>query len=304
MGKVSKIREHFILPMDNPIAIENIRRNVSPAESHSNLLTSEELDILWKYCFRTENQVRMNRNGTVLVTGEFGNLRPVFEKLESVKNKILNIIGKSAENSPAIGGNWFITPQQYGLHNDSIRHEDFEGTIENTPLDSSLRKYTVWKNVLIPLWIGTHFDFEDGGQLLFYEQRHIDWATVYNAGNVTPNIASVYKICTDYTELQFHDKYGNPISRNKNNLPFNKEHFDKFVNAPYERMQGLSLESVFNWNPGTIFVFDAVQLHSSNQGKKSRKIKSWNSKMGLLLTFLKELDKDLLEDWRKYQSDL
>ena len=48
-------------------------------------------------------------------------------------------------------------------------------------------------------------------------------------------------------------------------------------------------------------VFDAVQLHATNEGSKDKNKKMWNSKMGLLMMFYKELDKDLLEEWRKEQ---
>ena len=76
------------------------------------------------------------------------------------------------------------------------------------------------------------------------------------------------------------------------------------MNTPYERLQGLSIEHVWNWVPGTPMTFDAVQLHNTNEGTPIRGIKTWNSKMGLLLTFLIELDEDLLGEWRQFQSKL
>lgn len=288
-----------MLPMDDQIGVENIRKNLSPASVHKDIFTKEELEFLWKYAFRTENRPRMNRNGTVLIAGKNGELVEVFNY---VKDKIINILGQEAEMSPSIGGNWFITPQQYGLHNDSIRKEDWEKTLKNTPYNSTDRKYTVWKNVLIPLWIGTHFDVEDGGQFIFFDQRHIDWATVYNAGNVTPNIASVYNICTDYSNLQFYNGDKQLIDKTKNLQPFDKDVHKKYINTPIERLQGLSLESAFDWIPGDMFIFDAVQLHASNSGSKDKGYKTWNSKMGLLFTFLKELDDDLLTKWKTKQE--
>ena len=50
--------------------------------------------------------------------------------------------------------------------------------------------------------------------------------------------------------------------------------------------------------------FDAVQLHNTNEGTKSKGKKLWNAKMGLLLTFLVELDDDLLIEWRKEQAKM
>jgi len=292
------LREHYMLPMDHPIAVENMRRHISKAELYDDVFTKDELDDIWKQCFRSNRQPRMNRNGTVLVAGD---LQEIYFQY---KERIDSLLGPKAEQSPSIGGNYFITPQQYGLHNDSIRPEDFENTYKWTPLNHERRKYTTWKNFLMPLWIGTHHDEVDGGQIAFFDQRHIDWAHVYNGGALVPNIASVYKISTDYTDLQFHDGNGNAIPKENNATPFDKETHKQFMNTPYDRLQGLSIEEVYDWVPGTAMSFDAVQLHNSNEGSKDKKMKMWNAKMGLLLTYLVELDDDLLADWRKAQANM
>lgn len=292
------LREHYMLPMDHPIAVENMRRHISKAELYNDVFTKDELDDIWKQCFRSNRQPRMNRNGTVLVAGD---LQEIYFQY---KERIDNLLGSKAEQSPSIGGNYFITPQQYGLHNDSIRPEDFENTYKWTPLNHERRKYTTWKNFLMPLWIGTHHDEVDGGQIAFFDQRHIDWAHVYNGGALVPNIASVYKISTDYTDLQFHDGNGHTIPKENNAIPFDKETHKQFMNTPYDRLQGLSIEEIYDWVPGTAMSFDAVQLHNSNEGSKDKKMKMWNAKMGLLLTYLVELDDDLLADWRKEQAKM
>jgi hypothetical protein len=292
------LREHYMLPMDHPIAVENMRRHISKAQLYNSVFSKNDLDDIWKQCFRSNRQPRMNRNGTVLVAGD---LQEIYFQY---KERIDNLLGPKAEQSPSIGGNYFITPQQYGLHNDSIRPEDFENTYKWTPLNHERRRYTTWKNFLMPLWIGTHHDEVDGGQIAFFNQRHIDWAHVYNGGALVPNIASVYKISTDYTDLQFHDGNGNAIPKENNAIPFDKETHKQFMNTPYDRLQGLSIEEVYDWVPGTAMSFDAVQLHNSNEGSKDKKMKMWNAKMGLLLTYLVELDDDLLADWRKEQAKM
>ena len=292
------LREHFMLPMDHPIAVENMRRHISRAKIYDNLFNKDELDDIWKQAFKNNRQPRMNRNGTVLVAG---GLEEIYFQY---KERIDSVLGDRAAISPSIGGNYFITPQQYGLHNDSIRPEDFENTFKDTPLNHSRRRFTCWKNFLMPLWIGTHHDTVDGGQIGFFDQRHIDWAHVYNGGALVPNIASVYKISTDYTELQFYDGKGNAIPKENNAIPFDKETHKQWMNTPYDRLKGLSIEEIFNWQPGSAMSFDAVQLHNSNEGTKETGKKMWNSKMGLLLTYLIELDDDLLTDWQIEQSKM
>lgn len=291
-------RENYILPMDHPISIENIRRNCNKVKKIDNLFDSSELDHIWKQCFSDKRIVRMNRNGTIIVSGLLN------EIYYQYKSKIDLLMEEKASLSPIIGGNYFITPQQYGLHNDSIRPYDFNHSLKKIPLKSENRKYTCWRNFLLPLWIGTHLDIVDGGQIAFFDQRHIDWAHVYNGGNKVPGISSIYTILSDYADIQFYDSSGNKISKEKNLIDFDVETYKKFMNTPYERLKGLTTEEIINWIPGTPIAFDAVQLHNSNEGSKEHGKKMWNSKMGLLLTFLIELDSDLLIDWRKEQSKM
>lgn len=77
------------------------------------------------------------------------------------------------------------------------------------------------------------------------------------------------------------------------------------MNTPYRRLAGLNAESVFDWSTGSPCIFDAVQLHATNEGSlNTEPRKKWNSKMGLLMTFMIELDDDLLERWREEQAQM
>ena len=286
----------YLLPMDHPIAIENIARHSSKAQCFENVFDQTDLDWIWKNAFTNDSVPRLNRNGTVIVDTD---MQKIYNKF---KDKIDACVGPLAEKSPCIGGNYFITPQQYGLHQDAMREKGYRGMLESIPLNSKQRKYTTWKNFILPLWIGSHLDDLDGGQIVFFEQRDIGWAKVYNGGKQTPNIASIYEIVTDYTQLQFHDRNGQLIPKEKNSVPFDTEFFKQYMNTPYVRLQGLTPESVFDWTPGSPCTFDAVQLHATNEGTVHKKMKTWNSKMGLLMTFMIELDDDLLEEWQNTQK--
>lgn len=288
----------YLLPMDHPIAIENVRRHSGKAQCVDDLWTEEELEWLWHNAFTAEyNKPRLNRNGTVIVDVD---MEIIYQRY---KNKFDDVLGPVAERSPTIGGNYFITPQQYGLHQDAMREKGYQGMLEQIPLNHPQRKYTTWKNIITPLWIGSHLDELDGGQITFFEQRDIGWAKVYNGGALTHNIASIYEIVTDYSHLQFYDRDGNAMRNTEE--PFDKEFHKKYLNTPYRRVQGLSPESVFDWVPGSPCIFDAVQLHATNEGTKGTEpAKKWNSKMGLLMTFLIELDDDLLDKWRLEQSKM
>ena len=288
----------YLLPMDHPIAIENVRRHSSKAECIKNTWTENELEWLWHNAFIADyNKPRLNRNGTVIVDVD---MEIIYQRY---KEKFDKILGPVAGKSPTIGGNYFITPQQYGLHQDAMRQKGYNGMLEEVPLNHPQRKYTTWKNIITPLWIGSHLDELDGGQIFFFEQRDIGWAKVYNGGAETKNIASIYEIVTDYTDLQFYDRDGNPMPQSKE--PFDKQFHTDYMNTPYKRLTGLNIESWFQWETGSPCIFDAVQLHATNEGTKGGEHrKKWNAKMGLLMTFMIELDDDLLERWRIEQAKM
>jgi hypothetical protein len=297
---MSRIDEpgYYQLPMDHPIAIENVRRHSSKAACIENMWDEKELDWLWKNAFTADYNVpRLNKNGTVIIDVDMSKI------YQRYKEKFDAALGTTAEKTPVIGGNYFITPQQYGLHQDAMREKGYKNMLEHVPLNHPQRKYTTWKNIITPLWIGTHLDTIDGGQIVFFEERDIGWAKVYNGGAETKNIASIYEIVTDYKHLQFYDRDGNPIPQSDE--PFDKDFYNKYMNTPYRRLQGLNPESVFDWTPGSPCIFDAVQLHATNEGTKGGEHKkTWNSKMGLLMMFMIELDEDLLIEWRKEQEKM
>lgn len=289
---------YYQLPMDHPITIENVRRHSSKAECFENIWDQKELEWLWKNAFTAEYNVpRLNRNGTLIIDVDMNKI------YQRYKEKFDKILGPIAEKTPVIGGNYFITPQQYGLHQDAMREKGYNNMLQHVPLNHPQRKYTTWKNIITPLWIGSHLDELDGGQIIFFDQRDIGWAKVYNGGAETRNIASIYEIVTDYGHLQFYDGSGTALP--ESNIPFDKEFYDKYMNTPYRRLQGLTPESVFEWTPGNPCVFDAVQLHATNEGTKGGEHKkTWNSKMGLLMTFMIELDDDLLVEWQAEQAKM
>ena len=68
---------------------------------------------------------------------------------------------------------------------------------------------------------------------------------------------------------------------------YNKEHYDEYLYyTPYRRLTGLSPELTCEWKPRSPIVFDAVQLHATNKGRVDN---HWTTKMGLLLTFLRQI---------------
>jgi hypothetical protein len=117
---------------------------------------------------------------------------------------------------------------------------------------------------------------------------------VYNHGQQIPSPATTYPIVTDHATIDFYNQRGEVLSKEQSAKTYNAEHHEKYLyHTPRIRLMGLTPESTLEWVPGKPIVFDAVQLHATNPGTEvqpSGNRVRWNIKMGLLLTFLKEIE--------------
>ena len=233
---------------------ETILKNISEVECYENMFNEEEISTLWKLAF-DGGVVRKNSLGNIFIKGNV-----VRRAYDLIKDKI-------SLNAELAFGNYFIATEPYGLHLDSFKKEieKDDGT-------------TVYKNVLIPLWIGGS---NNGGQIIFFEQRLIDYGCAFNKGGSTEYKQSQYKVYTDYSNLQFYNKNLDKIEKRLNHVPFSTSfYFDYLEHIEYDRLDGLTVEGKFDWTPGNMLIFDAVQIHASNKPANS-----WTNKMGLLLNF-------------------
>tara|TARA_B100000212_G_scaffold277001_1_gene216548 strand:+ start:16335 stop:17204 length:870 start_codon:yes stop_codon:yes gene_type:complete len=270
--------ENYMPNLKDSKVIKNIAQNFQKAEAHDVMFDSDDLQWLYGFAYSRCHTVRHNDNGTVFISG---NLQTIYKNF---KDKIDAII-PGAGNSPVVGGNFFITPSQYGLHNDSTREKDWQDTLKDTPLNSDRRRFVPWRNVIIPIYTCLP-GIESHG--VFFDQRHIDFAHVYHHGRKPDQkVATTYPLVDDHKDIDFHLLDGTKQDKEKNLLPYNENHFDRYLYyTPKRRLTGLTPELTCKWEVGKPIVFDAVQLHATNKGLKERQ---WNTKMGLLLTFLREM---------------
>lgn len=267
--------ERYLPNLNRPDVVDSIAKNSTKAKAYNLMFSQDELDWIRGFAFTSCAVARYNQNGTVFISG---NLEAVYKQF---KDRIDEII-PGAENSPVVGGNYFVTNDQYGLHNDSTRLVDWKNSLQSVPEDANQRRFVPWRNVIIPLYVTPDNTTSQG---VFFNERHIDFAHVYNHGH-KGDIATTYPIARDYSQIQFHGLDGNPIPRENNTKEYNEEHYKKYLDyTPKRRLSGLTPELTCNWEPGRPIVFDAVQLHATNKGNDVK----WTSKMGLLLTFLKEM---------------
>jgi hypothetical protein len=254
-----------------------IAKNIQPAKVYNNIFDQEELDWIRGYAFTCCRSVKHNNDGTIFL---HGNLDGVYEKFADKINKIL----PGAENSPIVGGNIYITQHPYGLHNDSTRFLDWENGLEKYPTDHNERRWVPWRNVIIPIMVTPE---NTPSHAVFFKQRHIDFACLFHHGHAG-TMPAQYPIARDYDLLEFYDSNGQKIDKQLNSISYDQEHYEKYLSyTPKRRLTGMVPELTCRWHPGDAMVFDAVQLHATNKGTKC----TWLTKMGLLLTFLKEIPK-------------
>jgi hypothetical protein len=269
--------EHWMLNLKDLQVQQDIANNFQKAQCFDEIFTDTEIDWIYGYAFSRCKTVRHNDNGTIFISG---NLQGIYEKFANRLTEIL----PGAENSPVVGGNFFITPDQYGLHNDSTRESDWTKSLEKTPRDSNKRKWVPWRNIIIPLYTAPK-NIES--HAVFFDQRHVDFAHVYNHGMKLQDIATTYPIVTDHLNIDFHLLNGLIQSKENNLKTYDKSHHEEYLYyTPHRRLTGLTPELTCEWKPKCPIVFDAVQLHATNKGRKD---KQWTLKMGLLLTFLREV---------------
>lgn len=304
----SEPHESYMMNLRDPAVVQNIADHIEPAkvfyDDQDVMFNEDELRWLYGYAFSSCLNVRHNANGTIFISG---NLHKIASKFLDKLEKIL----PGCSDSPSVAGNFLITPSQYGLHTDSTRQTDWENSFHKVPENSPNRKYVPWRNILIPMWIGNLPNTVSHG--VFFNQRHIDFAHVYLHGNpFGKETATTYPIVYDHGEIDFHDSDGKLISRENNYIPYSREHHKEYLEyTPYKRLTGLTPELTCEWVPGSPFVFDAFQLHATNKGTNVKErfmmqpvnengvttagpfIKTeretWDTKMGLLLTFLREV---------------
>jgi hypothetical protein len=298
--------EGYMMHLRNPDVVDNIAKNLEPAKMFTDEQSSfnrDELSWLYGFAFSQCLNVRHNANGTIFLSG---NLHKIAEKFIDKLSKIL----PGCENSPSVAGNFLITPSQYGLHTDSTRETDWMDSLNKISVNDSRRRYVPWRNILIPIWIGGNPDTVS--HAVFFDQRHIDFAHVYLHGRpYAKDPATTYPIVYNHSDVVFHNELGEIIPNERNLLSYDKEHHKKYLYyTPYSRLTGLTPSLTTEWIPGKPFVFDAFQLHATNKGteveygykhvsinKEGKELssriefkhKTWDVKMGLLLTFLREV---------------
>jgi len=267
--------EQFLTNIEEPAIQNDIIDHLTPSQSYPEFFTDEEIDWLKGFAFSQCRYLRVNPNGTFFISGNFTR---IFEKF---KDKLETIL-PGCKESIVVKGNYFITPEQYGLHNDSIRKDEYTVNLNTVKEDDQKRKWVPWRNVIIPLMVSPQVE----SHIVFFKQRHVSWFTVYDHGADPSKYTKNYPATIDYSTIKFETCEGTQKIEN-NLIPYDKEHYQKYLSyTPYRRLTGLTVENTFEWKPKCPMVFDCYQLHATNQGINNL---TWKTKMGLLLRFFRKV---------------
>lgn len=132
------------------------------------------------------------------------------------------------------GGNYFKTKTPFVIHTD-------------TPHEKNIVPF---KNVLIPLTTG-------GGNCytVFLKQRHFGVGAHFLRSKKYKDFTPDKNIkITNYEHLEYYT-----------GKDFDKDIYEQYLtHMPYDNLYGLSFETAIEWKVGDIMIFDATQLHCSN----------------------------------------
>jgi len=227
------------------------------AVSVDNFFSNEELDTLLLLQFKLAERIKW--------TPTSNNIQPLCDvdtlisHIPWFEERMIEHIGEFAKNH---SGNYYITTQLHDAHVDLLTEKEcneYEWSNNVIP----------YKSCVIPLLI------TEGAEAYtaFFNQRHIGNSITLDRVSISSQDNSDYTISREYPEFTV---FGS-----------SKETDVLFPHIPEENLKGLSMETVLNFQPGSIMIFDACQIHASCVSK-NRPNYRW-LKSGINIQFYKEI---------------
>ena len=220
---------------------EKIIDNFSTAQCIDNFFTPEEVSILSEYQFA--NGERLKWTPTSNNMQSVVDIDTMFANINWLDAKFRNIFDNYFENHT---GNFYITTQLHDCHVDLLTEaelDDYDWTHRVIP----------WKSVVVPLMLSHNAQTYTA----FFKQRHIGNSITIDKDYVSDQGDSMYELSREHPTYYLQDG-----SVSENDAQFNNNEY-LFPQIGKQTLQGLEIENCFKFNPGSIFVFDACQLHAS-----------------------------------------
>lgn len=214
-----------------------------------NFFDHDELEWLTDLMYRHHHKRRVKDTGTLHFWSDNTAIEnKFFDKLKTVIPEL--------ENTNNWEGNFVQTSSPYNLHIDTGRPD---WVME--------KKLVPGKQIIIPLFVG-HINKEyrnlnkipPCGTAIF-NNRFIKYGTNFAKSDDKYNTDVFYTV-KDYDKLTCYNKDGS-IKDVDWNKPIDDELYKKwFTHFPKRWLDGMELENVYQWDRGSLIVFDRCQAHS------------------------------------------
>lgn len=251
---------------------ENLKRhhaeivsNFSEAKTVKQALTPEQVSELFQQQFILAEGAKWTSTSRNIQTSV--DIDTLFKNCPWLDDIFGELIGEYYKHH---SGNFYITTQLHDAHVDLLTEDEtnrFEWASNIIP----------FKSCVIPLVITDGAD----AHTAFFNERHIGTSITFDRVEISSQDNSDYEIARDYPDL--YDINGNVIVTEE--VP-DKTGF-LFPQIPRGNMQGLSIETVLQFTPGDVMIFDACQIHASCV-KRSKPNYKW-LKSGINLQFYLEV---------------
>jgi hypothetical protein len=208
-----------------------------------NILTEHQINQLMLYQFQNSERVRWTASSNNIQPA--CNTEKIFKNLPWMQELFENEMEPFSETH---SGNFFITTQLHDIHADLLTEKETES-------HSSQENLVPYKSCVIPLAIG----YSSVAHTAFFDQRHIGHSITLDRDYQSSQKNSLYKISREYPD--FYLLTGEVDKNKKKYSSQDQEYIFPHVND--RNLDGLTIESVYEFKPGNIMLFDACQLHAS-----------------------------------------
>ena len=216
----------------NPSVIKEAKRLASSPRVCSNRLS--ENDIQWLL----DKEQRLKETHFKQKQSNVKNVNVDEELWEFVLEKVKDELPLPLHKT---GGNYFRTITPFVVHTDTPHEKDM----------------VPYKNILIPLTTDS-----ENCYTIMMTQRHYGVGAHFIKSDRYKNFTPDKNIkITDYTHLEHYT-----------GKDFDKNLYEQYLtHMPYDNLHGLTFETAIGWKVGNIIIFDATQLHCSNNFKSKEK---------------------------------
>lgn len=220
---------------------DEIISNFEPSRVLENILSEKQIGELMLYQFQNSDRVRWTDTSNNIQP--ICNMTKIFLDIPWLRELFENEIGKFSDNH---SGNYYITTQLHDTHADLLTEVETQ--------EDWAKNLIPYKSCVIPLAIS----HDAKAHTAFFHQRHVGFSITLDRVFQSKQEKSLYEISREYPDFYLEDGSVSPETK------YNPQDYEYiFPHIENENLDGLTIESVHEFTPGNIMIFDACQLHAS-----------------------------------------